>query len=254
MHPKLKFEIDYKKDVRTFFNFASDWEYENGRILEWAIFAKYPLFKKFKKNKKLEVQKSFVKKFVSGKYKKNIKIFRKNLKIYDNNWKKIEKNFYKLTEEIFGKTPWPKGKYIVYLTIWGMFPRFLEDKTFQIPAKYKRKKYVSVVIAHEMLHFIFYDYFLAKYPKYKGKKNYFFVWHVSEIFNSVVQDSPEWIKLFKINCMPYPEHNKIVRILRKKYYRVEKWDVDLLIKDIIILVNQNSSKLGGIAQAARLKK
>ena len=110
----------------------------------------------------------------------------KNMSIYQKDWLMVEKNFHCLVDELFCGHKWPKGKYIAYTTIWGMFPKFLEDKTFQIPFKHKNKRYVIVVIAHELLHFIFYDYFYKKYPKYRLDKYNFL--HTNSKFSEVVED------------------------------------------------------------------
>jgi len=233
MYPKLKFKIDYKRDIQTFFAFVNEADFDDGRNLKWAILRKYPQFKKYKKGNKLDISKKAVSDFVKSVYLKNKKTINKNINFYQKNWLKIEKDFYFLIDELFHQQPWPKGKYIVYPTIWGMYPRFLEDKTFQIPYKHKKKNYVNVIIAHEMLHFIFYDYFFKKYPKYKSNKYIFFVWNISEIFNNIIQNSPKWLKVFRIKSMPYPEHKKIIKKLEKIYYKKKNIAVDDLIKNII---------------------
>ena len=142
---------------------------------------------------------------------------KKNLVLYSKNWEKLEQRFYLLTDRLFKNKYWPKGKYIAYLTIWGMYPRFLEDKTFQVPHVHKEKKYVNVVIAHEMLHFKFYDYFLKNYSKYNKRKYDFLIWHTSEIFNAIVQNMPSWFKEFGAMVKVYPEHKKVIKRLQEKH-------------------------------------
>jgi hypothetical protein len=114
-----------------------------------------------------------------------------------------------------------------------MYPRFLDDKTFQIPAISKKKKVASFIIAHEMLHFIFYEYFLNKYKKYKSHKYDFFVWHVSEIFNVIIMNRPEWQKILKNKDNGYPEHGKIIEKLSKK-----ECCIDELVDNIVLEVNK----------------
>ncbi len=179
------------------------------------------------------IKKEIVEKFVGEFYRKNKAIIEKNIDLYEINWNKKEKTFYKLVKKIFTEIPWPKGKYIAYSTMWGMYPRFLEDKTFQVPYKHKNPKYVNVIIAHEMLHFIFYDYFYKKYPGYRSKKYNLFVWHISEIFNVIVQNSNKWMKVFKLKTMPYPEHKKVIKKLKEKYKSAKLFKANDLIDDII---------------------
>lgn len=239
MYPKLKFRISYKKDIKTFYCFLADAEYDNGRNLRWAIFKKYPQLRKYQTYHTFQIEKKAVTAFVKNIYQKNASIIRSNLRTYQNNWQKIEKNYFALMGVLFDPKFWPSGKYIAYPTIWGMYPRFLKDKTFQMPYKYPSKKYVNVIIAHEMLHFIFYNYLFIRHPKYKNDKYDFLVWHISEIFNTLVQNSPRWLRLFQIKSKGYPEHKKIL-VKLKKYYKVSNWNIDKLIQDIIRIVKISS--------------
>jgi len=213
-------------------SFLRDSQLMGKEILEWAIFEKYPDLRKLFDNDRL-IDIKAIKNFISSKYQEENKIIRSNLDIYKINWQKVEKHFLVLTDKIIGSSYWPKGKYIAYPSIWGMFPRFLDDKTFQFPYQCKTEKYVNVIIAHEMLHFIFFNYFFQKYPKYKNNKYDSLVWNVSEIFNVVIQNSPEWIKFFKLRSISYPAHEKIINKLNKKYHKKDISDVDMLIRDVI---------------------
>ncbi|MFH1030619.1 MAG: hypothetical protein V1770_05160 [bacterium] len=233
MLPKLKFKIDYKKDVSSFLAFLRDAEFDEGRSLDWAVLKIYPYFKKYKSGPSLKINKKEVESFVKDFYDKNRAEMEKNLKAYEEDWNKKEKEFYSLAQDLFGSKKWPNGKYIAYPTIWGMYPRFLENKTFQLPYKCKNKKSINTTIAHEMLHFIFYDYFYEKYPEYSKDEFNFFLWNVSEIFNSVIQNSPTWIKVFKTKNMDYPEHGKIIKNLSEKYHKKDEIFIDELTKDII---------------------
>lgn len=238
-YPELKFKIDYNKDVKTFFNFVNEADFDDGRNLEWAILKKYPYFQQYKKGNTLKINKVIAEKFIKSVYLKNQPVMIKNMSIYQKDWLSLEKDFYHLVNSLFCDHIWPKGKYIAYATTWGMFPRFLDEKTFQIPFKHKKKKYIPVIIAHEMLHFIFYDYFYKKYPGYESDEYNFFVWHVSEIFNALIQSSPNWLKIFKMGSMSYPEHDKIINKLSKKYHKKIGWDIDSLIKEILECVRKN---------------
>lgn len=229
MHPKIKFKIDPQKDISTFFDFLKDAKYDEGRNFKWAILKHYPYFKKFNG----EIDKKIVKDFVFKYYSEYQKAIEKNIIISENNWKKVEKDFFELVHNLFLETKWPKGKYIVYTTMWSMYPRFLDDKTFQIPAISIKQKTTSFIIAHEMLHFIFYEYFLNKYKKYKSHKYDFFAWHVSEIFNVIIMNTPEWQKILKNKDDGYPEHRKIIKKLSNK-----EGDLDGLIENIILEVNK----------------
>lgn len=240
MYPKIKFKIDSKKDIATLQAFVADAVFDNGRSLDLAIFKKYPQLKKYLSGNKI-IDKVSIKKFIEKKYSANSELMKKNLKLFSDNWRKLERTFFELADDLFGDFPWPKGKYIAYFTIWTMYPRFLEDKTFQIPYRSRSRKHINVIIAHEMLHFIFYEYFYRHFKKYKKNKHNYFVWNVSEIFNVIIQNSPVWLKIFSLPTMGYPEHDKITKKLRKKYCLVGKNSVDDLVKDVIVGVDANKN-------------
>jgi len=231
MNPKVKFKIDPKRDLATAKAFISESGFDDGRNLEWAIFKKHPALRGIIKNAK-NTNYKFLNSYIIKVYQLNGKIAPANFKHYEGDWRKLEKKYFALVGGLFPNTAWPKGKYVAYATIWGMFPRFLDDKTFQIPIKYRGNRYVSVIIAHEMLHFMFYEHIKRNYPRYKDPEHSFLVWHISEIFNSLVQDSPTWLKVFKKKTMPYPEHEKIIMSLRKQYLNPATLQANDLIQKI----------------------
>jgi len=159
-------------------------------------------------------------------------------------WEKIAPDYFLLVDALFGNRTWPRGTYIAFGTIWGMYPRFLENKTFQIPFWHRTPRYISVVIAHEMLHFMFYDYFYKRYPNYNRPQYNFFVWHISEIFNTIIQNSPIWLDCFKLKSLEYPEHKKIIAHISRALYCHNTWNLDALVEEIVkeVIKIKNSAK------------
>ena len=232
-HPYILFRISAKKDFDTLFAFTQDAKYSRGRNLDWATFSKYPHLKsQFDKNFRMKNE-NFLRRFVFETYHTKQIAMDRALINHKTRWEKISPRYFSLIDSLFAGRKWPSGKYIAFGTIWGMYLRFLEDKTFQVPYWHRTPRYVSVVIAHELLHFMFYDYFYARYPKYRRSKDNFFVWHVSEIFNTVVQNSPAWLRCFKLKSHGYPEHKKIVKLISHTWYRRDVWDIDVLVDDIM---------------------
>ena len=230
-YKQVSFRTDVSKDVASFFAFVGDAEYDGGRNLEWAVLNKYPECKAWFSEGAFVGKRPEVTRFVKEKYARYADVIDANLASYEQKWRGVEPKFHELVRGLFGNHPWPKGKYIAYPTIWGMFPRFLDDKTFQVPFKFRNKRYVNVIIAHEMLHFIFYDYFHTQYPKYRDDD--MLSWHVSEIFNTVVQNSESWLKVFGVPTMGYPEHEKIVAKLSRTHTGNGGWRTADLIRDIV---------------------
>jgi len=227
-YPKLKFIIDKKRELETFLNFYNWSKYqETNRDLNWAIYRPHPKLRKIK-NEKLSKQKILIQKHIDSFYKQNLPEIKNGVSKTKRQWRNTEKQFFILVDEIFKNRPWPNGKYIAYSTIWGMFPRYLNDKTFLFPYSHKKKNYILIVITHEMLHFMFYDYVYKKFPKLKNHKYDFVLWNISEIFNTIIQNSPQWVRIFKQKTMGYPEHRKCIPKF-KKYWRESK-NIDIWIK------------------------
>lgn len=229
--PQIKFKIDAGHDIKVLDAFVNSVRFDKGRSLRWLI-KEYPKLKQNGPWNKLNTGalKKRAKKFIPELYKKRYSEIKSGMDKNRRDWEKKEKKFYALVSKLFCERPWPKGKYIAYATVWGVYPRFLESKTFCVPFAHRIKGYQSVVIAHEMLHFMFYSYFLEKYPRYDTSNK--LLWNVSEIFNIIVQHSPAWLNAFKTRSMDYPEHTKIIHSLGKKYHKKKNWDVDELIQDI----------------------
>lgn len=204
-----------------------------------AVFSQFPHLKKMFDGSVFIGKRSDVSTLVNGRYLKYGTTIEKNMSVYQKQWLEKESVFYNLTDELFPNFSWTKGKYIAYPTIWGMYPRFLEDKTFQVPFKTRRKRYVNVIAAHEMLHFIFYEYFFRLYPQYASDEHDFLAWHVSEIFNTVVQNSSKWLNVFGLETMEYPEHEAIVEKLSGKYRKADVIETNALIADILSAVKDS---------------
>ena len=217
-YPKLKFVIDKKKELETFLNFYNWSKYQKSdRDLNWAIYKPHPKLRKIRKEK-LPKQKTVIREYIDSFYKRNFAQIKNGVLKTEKQWKNTEKRFFISVDGIFKNYPWPKGKYIAYTTIWGMFPRYLNDKTFLFPYSHNKKNYILIVIVHEMLHFMFYDYVYKKSPKFKDHKYDFILWNISEIFNVIIQNSPQWFKMFGQKTIGYPEHKKHISKL-KQYWK-----------------------------------
>lgn len=233
-YPKLKFVIGSNKEIEIYFSFLRDTKYRNlNREMKWAFYGPHQQLKILKnKNLSRKKRKEIIKNYVNTFYKKHLSEIELSIVKIKRQWEKFERKFYTSVNKIFKNHPWPKGKYIAYPTIWGMFPRDIKNKVFWFPYKHTKKNYSLVVIAHEMLHFIFYDYLYKYYPKFKSQKYNFKIWNISEAFNIVIQNSPEWEKIFKSKCKSYPEHKKIILKIKKIWK--EKPDINFLLQKILL--------------------
>lgn len=233
MLPQVRFENSIEKDVDTFFSFVSDAAYDGGRSLEWAVFSVFPELKKLFEDKKFVGTRDDIASVVRAEHEKNEVVIAEKTALYEKEWKVMSDKFFILIKEIFGKRPWSEGKYIAYPTMWGMYPRFLEDKTMQVPYDGKICAKVNEIVAHELLHFMFYDYFFEKYPQCAGEDCEMFAWHVTEIFNTVVQNSQKWRTAFHHDVEGYPEHEGIVATLQKDFPHITEENLAAFTEAIV---------------------
>ncbi len=223
-------EIDFKIKKETDFYLYKIFSKENRRILDACFYNLYSDLSCLKKKNLSSKEKiKVIKNFIEEYYKKHQREIEENLMEIEKDWNGIKNDFFRLVDKIFKNHPWPKGKYIAYVTIWGIYPRDIKEKIFFIP--YKDKKLALEVIAHEMLHFIFYDYLYSHYPKYKKKKYQKRIWKISESFNVIIQNQREWVALFHKRPEVYPELKKLIQKIRKIWR--EKKDIDYLLKKIL---------------------
>lgn len=240
---KVKLNIDKKKDVECFAGFFRDAECGDYEILKWAVCPHKSLHGFFSRKSKQESL-NRVSEYVLHFYENNEKSLEKFAVGTRRIWDTKQKDFLKLSRKLFGESKWPTGRYVGYFTIWGLYPRFLEDKTFLLPFTHRIPGYNIAVIVHELLHFKFYDFFRRRFPWFKNPESNMFVWHVSEIFNGVVQSLPGWLEIFQIKPIAYPNHVSLTKKCLKWVLEEKKRENALAItQKIIEEVNNNRSKL-----------
>ncbi|NCU28604.1 MAG: hypothetical protein EOM85_02965 [Candidatus Moranbacteria bacterium] len=157
------------------------------------------------KKKQREIH-SFVEKYYCSRN-KEIKKLSSTIK---KEWGKKEANFIKITKSIFKGYDFPGGKYIAYSSIINCNPRFLDQKTFQF--FYKKEVDDAIhTIAHELLHFVFFDFVNKKLKKEISVLSEDQLWDLSEIFNVVILRSPDYKNIInKKFVKPYPDHKKYI--------------------------------------------
>ncbi|HCC04922.1 TPA: hypothetical protein DEP58_01285 [Patescibacteria group bacterium] len=217
MNPKVQLIVDVKKDIEN-----AQWFVQDGEFVEWFLPKdfQYILSKKFSTPEKNKIITEYTK-YVHTEKQKDIQ---KGVEQVKEQWAKTESNFYELVDTLFKGHVWPKGKYIGYASVYLMFPRNLKEKTFYFPHAQTPIDPVST-IAHEMLHFIFFDYIQKKYgikesDVLKGK-NKRYVWQVSETFNTMIENWSPYKNIFSYNkkIRPYPGCEEMLACMSKQWRR-----------------------------------
>jgi len=132
-------------------------------------------------------------------------------------WQVQEEKFFKITQDFFEGYTFQKGKYIAYASIIDCNPRFLDTKTFQFFYK-KSSDDVVYTIAHELLHFIFFDFVAKKMKQEIMRLSEDELWDLSEIFNVIILESPHFQNIInKKFLFPYPDHQHYIQKFRRIY-------------------------------------
>lgn len=207
--PRIIFKINKKMDLQTGLLFRN---VKAGGVdfKKWGLLAPHPALKVHKL-----LSSRVIKAYANHYYQQHEKELKTICKKMAREWGQFSKTFFALTKKIFRTHPFPVGDYRCYLSIWNCNPRDIRHKSFQI---FYRKKNCVEAIAHEMLHFIFYDYFYKQCPYSRRPAYAKKVWELSEAFNTVVLNSSRWRKQLHIKKQyPYPELRRLVRIMSKQW-------------------------------------
>lgn len=233
MKPKLKLAIDIKADIENAKFFVN-----HGELVDWFLPQnfQYITSKKFS----LVERNKIISEYTKHIHAINKQEILKGVEETRRRWAKVGNKFYKLVDEVFQGYDWPKGKYVGYASIYLMFPRNIKEKTFYFP--YSKDKWDPIgTIAHEMLHFIFFDYIQKKYgikenDEFRGK-NPKYVWQVSETFNTVIENWKPYMDNFntKKKVKPYTGCEKMFSSMTKRW--AKKQDIESFLNKWLIREN-----------------
>ncbi len=230
VYPKIQFKADLKADTENCISFLKHKRpKQNKDFVVWFLpeDLRYILDKKISIKKRDEI----IKEYVRREYEAKNKEIEEGVKKAAGEWRRAEPAYFKLIDKIFKNYHWPKGNYRGFSSIFHMFPRYVDEKIFFFPYIHKIPKFANKVIAHEMLHFIFFDYINKKYDLKQNSKiknrssNY--IWQVSEAFNNVIEGWAPYKKIFKFGSRPYAGTEKIFARMKKQW--AEKQDIDWLL-------------------------
>ncbi|KKP70089.1 MAG: hypothetical protein UR68_C0045G0008 [Candidatus Roizmanbacteria bacterium GW2011_GWA2_35_19] len=161
-----------------------------------------------------EERKNIVNNYVQEYYDHNRVELETAKKTFQDEWGEVEPAFFNITNTVFNEYEWPSGEYRGFPSIFNCNPRWLETKSFQVYVN--NVVGVSYSVAHEMLHFIFYNYLEKKYPDYVKQIGEDKLWSLSEVFNEIAFEQPEYSK-FKPNVpSSYPKLQPMTTALKEK--------------------------------------
>ncbi len=149
-------------------------------------------------------QKSIISKYVDAYYQQNNSKFNQKLCEVKMRWNNIETEYFNELQKI-GFEYNPNTKYTAYLSVINACPRVISTKSFWFGYNMKIENDLRI-ICHEVLHFFFYEYISKHFP---GQLNTIQKWHLSEIFNYVILNQPQFSRLFYLSPeQGYPIHKE----------------------------------------------
>ena len=226
--PHVNFEINKEMDYWTAGEFLT---FDPNDIFSNSILITNPKLKDAQKlGDKAKI--TFYKNYVDQIYKDKESEITSSKNEVQKLWNLIEKRFLDRTQELFNGHIWPEGAYIGFLSIFNCNPRFLNEKTFQV--YYVHSEGLVYVCAHEMLHFMFYDY-IEKNSALTKNLPESVIWNLSEILNVVILEKPEFAELTgNFYPKPYQKHETQIKKFRELIKNSE--NIDSFIKKSVRLL------------------
>jgi len=208
-NPTIKLKFDQKLDQDMVWEFYTNPEFGGYNFWQGGALSKHPGLSEARLAKE---PRDFLDQYISEFYHSHDDEISK---LSDKTFTYINQSqddFFKIVDKIFNHHSWPKKEFIGVFSIFDFCPRFLDWGGFQI-FLYDNRKMQLFTIFHEMLHFIFYDFAQKTFPdkfdsldKDEGK-----FWDLAEIFNAIIQDTDDFIKLHgKIEELGYPNHKELI--------------------------------------------
>jgi len=212
---KLRFYLNKKLDQRMAEEFLN--VHGGGIDFGEGIVKIHPQLKSIKLLRDVAQRKKAIRVYFYNYYRIHRMVMLHKIESVRKVWRKQEKEYITITEDFFGGFRFPKGKYVAYASVINCNPRFLESKTFQF---FYKKPLADAIytIAHELLHFIFFDFVEKKLKKETKHLSEDQLWDLSEIFNVVVLKSPRYCHIVNQKfVVPYPDHRRYINQFEKAY-------------------------------------
>jgi len=229
-NPTIQLKFDQELDQDLAWDFYSDSEFGGCNFWEERALSHHP--------KLLEIElvknpKNFLDKYISEFYSSHFDEMKRRSQKTSIYLNQSQNDFFKIVDKIFNHHPWPRKEFTGFFSIFDFCPRFLAWGGFQI-FLYDNRGMQLFTIFHEMLHFIFYDFAQKTFPeKFENlSTNEGKFWDLAEIFNVVVQNTDDFIKLHgKIKSSGYPNHKNLIikgRNLWKKNQDLSQWIIKMM--------------------------
>ncbi|MFH1047870.1 MAG: hypothetical protein V1738_06215 [Patescibacteria group bacterium] len=224
-YPSVKFIVDPAEDYQNYLQFI---RYSPARFVK--MFLPPGLAAELDRCDTVRTKNHAAKHFVERAFSDNQSTIHRTVADIKTNWRAHERPYFALMEQVFNHHPWPKGKYLGYASVFNMYRRVISDKTFYFSAL--NPKHNLATTAHELTHFIFFDYLHRHYGLTESsvwpKRGRNYIWNISETFNLTLETWRPYQKIFKTVGRPYDAaHARMLPRMQKIW--AQHQDVDKLL-------------------------
>lgn len=204
-------------------------EFIKGPDFRQGIFDLHPNLEKLKEIDKGEEVRRVINEYFDKFYQINKKELESVKEDFQKEWSREEDRYFEVVDGLFPGFELPRDDYKGFLSIINCNPRFLENKTFQV--YYEHQMGVRYVTAHELLHFVFYDYTKANFSDlFEGADpNQGLWWDLAELFNEVVLSLDKFREVHgQEKVSVYPKHEEYIEEFIKLWENCD--DIDGFIE------------------------
>jgi len=229
-NPKLKFIISPRLDLQHFVLLDRPMV-GNPR---WAFFKLPPdlrfLFNGYSRDRR----RAIVWEYLQMCYRAQKSYFLDRAAEVERDWLTVEDEYCVLVQTLFGGHPWPAGDYLAVGSVWQGFSYDTSSQMFYFPLIRGPHLQSREVIAHELVHLLFWDYVEEKYGLrkkiWRQRRNHF-VWQVSEALLTILQQWEPYVRLVEAKDRgPYRECCRVYQGMKQDWERdqdvqklLDKW-------------------------------
>ena len=181
-YPKIKFCFDLKTQKRMALEFLR---------MGWPI---HPDLDHLSQYADENLVKQKIASFFENYVQKHCEELSRNFHQAKDSWLPVEESFYRKVDVLLNAHPWPQKSYKAMGSVFYAWPRYIKEGRFAFPISSKYIYQANIVIAHEMLHFIVYDYLEKKFsltPSERFDRDNKF-WQFTENLNALIESGPMW--------------------------------------------------------------
>ncbi len=228
--PEIKFGLSKESDINIFLMF-----WKAGKSVHPDL--DYLLEIKDEEQVRKEVEK-----FVDQFYKSEESGIAEKFQAGQQEWQNLAPIFFDKVNKFFHGYAWPqipnkenRDQYEAWGTIWHTYPRQINNQRFAVPVNPKfNTPNMPSVVAHEMLHFITYDYLQKKYglkSSEAGDADNTF-WQFTETLNALIEEDEMWQEFMYNGRQPdrKPECEEMYKKMKPIWDQNK--DIDNLVRQI----------------------